>query len=353
MNARVGFGPFVALDEHDAPRLLARMSSRQLGIDSEKYGIRSRLIARPAATVIDLAAAVIDKLCAVTGVERHDLGGIVLSSRQFEIERLAAQLAERLETGSEVRGIERACSGFPAATRLAVEMARRIGQQVAVVTPEIISRNINWEPPTGSPDDSARARGQASKLFADGAAAVLVDPRSSARYAILDCWDDEVPDEHQLLQKADVDGAADPWGRKLPGQTVCISMPGRRGYLLLKRAPELMVAAIGRSIENALESGQLAEPRLGDVIPHQANGLMVPRIEQLLGKKSWGVGAKVWNQIEHHGNTVSATIPLAMADAQSSLSPSALVAMPSVGAGGPGYRPEVLSIGCVLARVAG
>ena len=39
-----------------------------------------------------------------------------------------------------------------------------------------------------------------------------------------------------------------------------------------------------------------------------------------------------------------------MTSVQDQLSPGAIVAMPSVGESGPGYRPDVLSTGCVLIR---
>jgi len=354
MNARPGYRRFVALTEVDAPHLFARMSNRELGIDAEKYGIKSRLFARPEATITELAAAVIDKLCDANSVHRRDIGAAVLSSRHLKIDEEAQKLSSRLGNGFQVRGIERACSGFPAATRLAMSMATETGQPIAVVTAEIISRNINWEPPDGTPADQQRARGQASKLFADGAAAVLVEPNASTgSHEILDCWASEVADEDQLLQKADVTGAADPWGRPQSGVAICISMPGRRGYLLLKRAPELMVAALEKSLSNARIAGHLKDELLSDVVHHQANGLMVPRIERQLSETSWGNQARVWNCIADHGNTVSATIPLAMVEVQERLSPGTLVGMPSVGAGGPGYRPDVLSVGCVLIRVGG
>jgi 3-oxoacyl-[acyl-carrier-protein] synthase III len=354
MKPRLAYRRFVALTEEDVPHLLARMSGSELDIEAERYGIKSRLIARPAATIIDLAAAAIDKVCVVNAVPRRELGGAVLSSRHIEIDHLAKQLATHLGNGLQVHGIERACSGFPAATRLAMNMALETGKPIAVVTSEIISRNINWESPDGTPDDQQRARGQASKLFADGAAAVLVEPRASAgSHEILDCWVDEVPDKHQLLQKADVANACDPWGQPQVGVVGCISMPGRRGYLLLKRAPELMIMALEKSLDNSKRIGSLGDEILSDVVHHQANGMMVPIIEQQLAATSWGNRARVWNCITHHGNTVSATIPLAMAEVQDRLSPGALVGMPSVGAGGPGYRPDVLSTGCVLVRRVG
>lgn len=346
------FGRFVSLTEKDAPKLLARVTKNELGIDGERYGIMSRLIARPDATVPDLAVALVDKLCTTHSIVPAGLGGIILSSRSFDIEDYLTESMRRLELTCEAAAIERACSGFPAATELAVEMSNRLAAPVAVLTPEIISRNINWEPADDTPDDHHRARAQASKLFADGAAAVLVEPPGRAGgHEILDAWHGEVPDEHELIQKTEVPGALDPWGRVMPGTTTCISMPGRRGWQLMKTAPELMVEAVQASLTNSLRRGEIGDEQLTGIVHHQANGMMVPRIERLLAETDWGRTARVWDCIGTHGNTVSATIPLAMADIQDQLTPGTLVAMPSVGAGGPGYRPDVLSTGCVLIRV--
>jgi len=352
MTGNPSFQRFVSLTERDVPMLLARMSKDDLGIDGERYGVVSRLIARPNATVPDLAVALINKLCLVHSIARADLGGIVLSSRSFEVEEHLAETMRRLEVSCEASAIERACSGFPAATELAVEMSTRLEERVALLTPEIISRNINWEPPNDTPADQHRARAQASKLFADGAAAVLVHPPGeTSGHEILDAWHGEVRDEHALIQKSEVPEALDPWGEVQAGTTTCISMPGRRGWQLMRTAPELMTQAAHKSLTNALRRGDIEGEPLAGVVHHQANGLMVPRIEKHLAETDWGQNAKVWNCIATHGNTVSATIPLAMADVQDKLEPGSLVAMPSVGAGGPGYRPDVLSTGCVLIRV--
>jgi len=129
-----------------------------------------------------------------------------------------------------------------------------------------------------------------------------------------------------------------------------MSMPGRRGFLLLKRAPVIMAEAIATSLARLRGESQ-DDIRLSHVVPHQANGLIIDRLQQLLVESEVGDSTvKVWNCIQHVGNTVSASIPTAMAAVQDQLPPGALVAMPSVGAGGPGYRPDVLSNGCVLVR---
>jgi 3-oxoacyl-[acyl-carrier-protein] synthase III len=350
MSSAVGFRRFVALDEHDAPDLLVRMSKEHLPVDGERYGVVSRLIARPGVEVVDLAVAAIEKLCQSCRIAATDLGAVVLSSRIHEVQESAEAVVGRLAAACEAHGLERACSGFPAATELAADLCGRLQSPVALVTAEIMSGSINWEPGSGDLSDHRRARGQAAKLFGDGAAAVLLDSSgASAAHRILDAWAGEVPDEDQLIQKIDVTDSVDPWGHVRPGATTCMSMPGRRGFKLVRRAPQIMTDAVRTSVERSRAAGLIgAEERVTHVVPHQPNALILAGLQEKFSGD--GESARVWNCIAHVGNTVSASIPLAMAEVQDQVPAGVLVAMPSVGAGGPGYRPDVLSTGCVLIR---
>jgi 3-oxoacyl-[acyl-carrier-protein] synthase III len=350
MTKHITFGRFVAINENDAPALLQRMSSRDLPVAGDRYGVVTRLIARPDVEVADLACATLEKLLRTTAFSPKQFGALVLSSRISKPAAVAQLVAEQLDLKCPASGIERACSGFPAATRLAMQLCRKTQKPVAVIAAEIISRSVNWEAANGDLSDQRRARGQAAKLFADGAAAVIVGQvDSNCPHEILDAWQSQVPDEQQLIQKTEVEGPVDPWGHVRSGSTTCMTMPGRRGLWLVKRAPQIMADAIRQSVENAKRAGHLADEAVSHIVPHQANGLIISRLQQQLGEVEEDV--KVWNCIEHTGNTVSASIPLAMAEVQQQLPPQSIIAMPSVGAGGPGYRPEVLSTGCVLARI--
>jgi 3-oxoacyl-[acyl-carrier-protein] synthase III len=345
-----GFCHFVSLDEKDAPLLFQRMSNDNLRVDAQRYGISSRLIARPGVAIPDLAKLTIQKICRANDIGLNDLGGFVLSSRVAEVQHVAEETARSLEFGGKSKGIERACSGFPAATEAAVKMCQQLDRPVAVVTAEIISTNINWETADGNLSDHRRACGQAAALFGDGAAGVLiVPPRDSPRHEILDCWIDEVSDEKQLIQKIDVEESIDPWQQIRPGITGCMGMPGRRGFLLLRRAPAVLFDAIQRSLKVNAEFEREHDQNPTHVVPHQANGMIIQQLQQKL-EETMKPAPTVWNFIGDAGNTVSASIPTAMSKAQTHLADRALTALPSVGAGGPGYRPDILSIGCVLTR---
>ena len=113
MQRNPGFRRFIVMDESDAPALVERMTKRELPVDGERYGVVSRLIARRDATVVDLAAAAVQKLCDQLGVAPTSLAGMVLSSRIYDVEHAAAAVGDRLNLAGETDGIERACSGFP------------------------------------------------------------------------------------------------------------------------------------------------------------------------------------------------------------------------------------------------
>jgi 3-oxoacyl-[acyl-carrier-protein] synthase III len=110
-----------------------------------------------------------------------------------------------------------------------------------------------------------------------------------------------------------------------------------------------MADAVQQSVENAREAGLLGDEMVSYIVPHQPNGLILSRLQKQL-REAHG-DAEVCSCIEHMGNTVSASIPSAMSKVQDRLAFGSLVAMPSVGAGGPGYRPDVLSAECVLLRI--
>ncbi len=168
MVMKYGFGRFVGLDGDDAPELLARMSKRELGVDGERYGIFTRLIARPGVTVADLASEVVRKLLGECSDRSSCIGALVLSSRIVDVEQTASAVVDRLELTCPSYGIERACSGFPAATELGLQLCRKLDAPVVVVAAEIISGSINWESPDGNLADHRRGAARHQSYSATG-----------------------------------------------------------------------------------------------------------------------------------------------------------------------------------------
>ena len=116
---------------------------------------------------------------------------------------------------------------------------------IAIIAAEKTSPDVNWETATQQISGHQRAKGQAVSLFADGASGVLILPREKdASLVILDAWQGEGEDKDQLAQKILVERSIDLWGNPRRAAMESLTMPGRRGFLLAKRAPQLMAHAM-------------------------------------------------------------------------------------------------------------
>jgi len=129
-------------------------------------------------------------------------------------------------------------------------------------------------------------------LFADGAGAVAL--RRSPRY----------PDSGLLGWYEETDGAARPALYCGVRDGEYVKMNGREVF---DRATRVMVKA-GKA---AMERAGVAKEDIALVVPHQANS----RIIEYARRKLQIDEAKVVVTIDHHGNTSSGSIPLALAEA--------------------------------------
>jgi len=352
-----GFTEFVSLNENDAPRMFRRFLNEKLPIDSsrieERTHIKSRLIVQNGQTIQSISLRCLEKLFDTVKIERGDVGGLVLSTCfPGDPKTMAEEIADDFGIKGEIYGIDKACSGFTAATAIAAELARTTRQAFVVIASEILSAMINWEP-RGMTHNDQRARGKASTLFGDKTAAVLVKPpNTSYRFEILDAFATDVHDPDKVLALVPIEQSQDIDGKIRDKTTNCINMPGRGGEKLLRLAPKIMVASIRESIQNALDYHRISEwQEPSHIIHHQANGTMVETIEQELKSQGFETQAKVWNLIEHMSNVSAVSIPAATEMMQDELESGALLAMPAVGAGSPGFREGWLTRGCVLVRV--
>lgn len=348
-----GFTRFVALDEGNAPDLFRRVTNDELpfpgnGIE-ERTHVRSRLIAHLGQTVRSLSVRCLDELFKVVPMDRGDVGGLVLATCvPGEGWATAEQIAEEARITGEIRSVDRACTGFPAAVEIAKDIVLTMRKSVAIVTTEILSRMINWEPPEGGfffNRDDARARGKAAKIFGDKSAAVLLKPLDFAyEFELLDAFAVDKDDPIGCLELTPVEKSRDIDGHERDVVTACINMPGKGGLKLLKQAPEIMAESAQESVQRARDRNLLIESSaITEVVHHQANGEMVQALQGL-------TKARVWNCIHDMGNVSAASIPSAMAKIQDELPRGSLIAMPAVGAGSPGFRRNWLTRGSVLVQ---
>jgi 3-oxoacyl-[acyl-carrier-protein] synthase-3 len=191
-----------------------------------------------------------------------------------------------------------ACTGFLSALQLAcaqVEGGR--AENVLVIGADVLSRYID-------PAD----RGTAA-LFADGAGAALVTPATNGGRI------------GEIVLRCDGTGAGS-------------ITAGDRERIIHMQGHDTFKAAVHRMSEASIEAVQGAGLHLSDIdlfVYHQANARILAALGDRLGLDE----AKVVNSINRYGNTSSATLPIALADARERglLEPGMRVLLAAFGAG--------------------
>jgi 3-oxoacyl-[acyl-carrier-protein] synthase-3 len=192
-----------------------------------------------------------------------------------------------------------ACTGFLSALDLAsaqIESGRC--DNVLVIGAEVLSRFI----------DSAD-RGT-SALFADGAGAAVVTAAANGQGSI-----------GPIVLRSDGRG----------GDSIRAS---REEQIIHMQGHDTFKAAVLRMSEATLEAAERAGVTLDDIdlfVFHQANARILAAVGERLGLDD----AKVVNSIDRFGNTSSATLPIALADARERglLEPGMTVLLSAFGAG--------------------
>jgi 3-oxoacyl-[acyl-carrier-protein] synthase-3 len=202
-------------------------------------------------------------------------------------------------TNAGAMDVGAACTGFLSALDLAsarVESGRC--DNVLVIGAEVLSRFID-------PAD----RGT-SALFADGAGAAVVTAAAEGQGSI-----------GSIVLRADGRG----------GDSIRAS---REEQIIHMQGHDTFKAAVLRMSEATLEATRRAGVELDDVdlfVFHQANARILAAVGERLGLDD----AKVVNSIDRFGNTSSATLPIALADARERglLQPNMTVLLAAFGSG--------------------
>ncbi len=268
---------------------------------SSRTGIRERRVASPEETLLQLAARAARAALAATGVEAAEVDTVICSSSSPD--ETFPSLACRLQADlgcphGPAFDVQAACSGAIYGLALAQALIHTgLSRRVLVVAAEIFSRLVDWS------DRSTAV------LFGDGAGAFLVGGP-------------DVGGSELLAIDLGADGRGAPALGTLPFQAS--SQPtDRPRYTASPRALGRVVTMNGREVfrfsTKILEQvvARLAEAvgsspdQLTLVVPHQANSRILAtaagRLELPLERFA--------GNLERLGNTSSASIPLALAEA--------------------------------------
>jgi 3-oxoacyl-[acyl-carrier-protein] synthase-3 len=276
----------------------------RLGIDENwivtRTGIQERRVAQPGERLFEFAAAAAAEALAEAGVAAAEIDLIVVATTSSDelmpavANRVAAALGADPAACFDVNA---ACTGFIAALSVAcgqIESGR--AANVLVIGADLMM-------PLMDPDDRATAA-----VFGDGAGAVLMRATGATRIG-------------PIVMRSD-------------GSNADLITIGGADRVMRMQGHETFRYAVDRMAEATLEALALAELGLDDIdlfVYHQANA----RILRAVGERLGITAERVVNCIDRYGNTSAATIPLALADAQTSgaLVPGARVLLGAFGAG--------------------
>jgi 3-oxoacyl-[acyl-carrier-protein] synthase-3 len=248
------------------------------------------------------------------GVSPTEVDGIIAGTmspdKQFPGE--ACYIQAKLGCGRAFAfDITAACGFIPPALNTASLMIRS-GQakNILVIGAEICSRIVDWSD-----------RGTCV-LFGDGAGAILLSATEEEGRGFVGS---------ALAADGNLTGIL--YLNTLGAEGSFLRMEGTAVY-------KLAVTELASITKKALENAGLKLSDIDLFIPHQAN----IRIIQSVGKSLGLSEEKVMVNVSKYGNTSSASIPIALyeAEEQGRLKPGMLIAMPAIGGG--------MNWGCVLFR---
>jgi 3-oxoacyl-[acyl-carrier-protein] synthase-3 len=300
------------LTNHDLTRMLD--TSDQWIV--ERTGIRERHIAGPEQSVAMLSRDASERALRDAGVTPEELDAIVLATASPD--RLLPSTACDLQallgaTNAAAFDVGAACPGYIYALTVAEGLvASGQSQTVLVVGAEKLSTITDFQ-------DRSTAI-----LFGDGAGASVVRRSSSPGRGILSTFIKSDGRLAPLLYRPG-GGSADPISEKV----VCershyMKMAGREVF-------KAAVLAMADACDQALQRAGVAAGQVDLLIPHQAN----LRIIEATAKHAGLPMSKVMVNVDRYGNTSSASIPLALAQAveEGRIGPGSLLLLVAFGAG--------------------
>jgi 3-oxoacyl-[acyl-carrier-protein] synthase-3 len=278
-----------------------------------RTGIKSRHWMDASQTTSDLAVEAARCILARAEIGPEDLDRIVLAttSPDHPSPSTASIVARKLGARCAAFDVSAACAGFLYALDLGASSVLKGDRRVLVLAADARSRFVD-------PRDV-----RSMVLFADGAAGVLLVPADAPGL-----WASWLGAEgHEKM------GAHIPAGGACRPASHATVEAGEHFLQVGNRAEifELSVRFTREACGQALDQARMTMDDIDLFIPHQGNGHMVRAVLYDLGIDH----ERAVDNVENHGNTSGATVPIALAEAFDAgrIRPGAKVLMTAVGAG--------------------
>ena len=273
----------------------------------QRVGVKERRIST-GETAADMACIAADRALENSGCTAKDIDLIIVASCSSDSASpaVAALVQSHIGASCPAFDVNSACSGFLFALETAAGFfARGTVKRVLVLGAERISRLLDWT------DRSTCV------IFGDGAGAAVLEAGEGYLASKLSTTGGneviDIPAHH---------GASPFFKRELPAPF--IMMKGQETF-------KFAVSAMTRDVMEVLDQAGLTPDQIRWFIPHQAN----IRIIQFASKKLKVPMDRFAVNIEHYGNTSSASVPIALDECNRSgqLKPGDLIVMAAFGGG--------------------
>ncbi|MFI4869681.1 MAG: beta-ketoacyl-ACP synthase III [Steroidobacterales bacterium] len=255
----------------------------------ERTGIERRHILPPEQSNVDMAEHASRAAIAAAGLDPGDIDLISYGTTTPDLvfPNAGVLLQDRLGCrGGPAFALEAACSGFIYALAVADKFVRTGAARCAlVVGSEVLSRIV---------DQNDRST---AILFGDGAGAVVLQPAEQPGIISTHLHADGSYKHLMYCTGGPARGAAP--GAMAPGDFV--RMAGSEVF-------KLAVTLLGRVVDETLAANHLDKSAIDWLVPHQAN----LRIIQAVAKKLSLPMERVIVTVQEHGNTSTASVPLAL-----------------------------------------
>jgi 3-oxoacyl-[acyl-carrier-protein] synthase-3 len=266
-----------------------------------KTGIRERRIVADGETSLDLAAAAAEKI--LDGMDRAEVDFLLVCTQTPDhiLPPNACILQDRLGLSTEVGALDFSlgCSGYVYGLSIAKGLIETgVASKILLITSETYSKLIH-------PDDRANRT-----IFGDGAAATLVSSTDADQLGSFVLGTDGSGAEHLIVTNGAFRHPTDP---EADDDSVGGGGKSSKNHLHMN-GPEIfnfMIDRVPSLVNDTLNRNGLKLEELDYVVLHQANRYMLEYVRTKIDVPE----EKFHNDLLTTGNTVSATIPIALKDA--------------------------------------
>jgi 3-oxoacyl-[acyl-carrier-protein] synthase-3 len=268
----------------------------------ERTGIRERRIVAPHETAATLGTTAARRALDAVGLRGDDIDLIICATVTpvWRFPATACLIQSALNSKAAAFDLNAGCSGFLYGLAQADASVRSgVARRVLVVGSEVLSRITDYSDP------------KTAILFGDGAGAAVIEAADEG-------------DEASLGPFVLFSDGSRPELLYVPNETGTIQMEGREVY-------RAAVVGMAESVARLLNETSTRTDEVDLVIAHQANARILEGVAARLGLPS----DKMFSNIDRYGNTSSASIPIALAEAHQGekLKNGDLVVITAFGAG--------------------